>query len=240
MSENPYAVLGLEPGATDDEIKKKYRTLVKQYHPDLHPDDPEAARKMSEINDAYERIKSGDTGQSPYGSAAYSSSAPSGTYTRNGTNYYYRYADINDFDDIFKAFFGGFGFNMHTSDTMSAEEAFERIDNYLRSGDYRNAAAVLNRFSVSARDARWYFYAAECSEGMENFSDAVQYAEQAARMDSTNRVYADYAAQLNKKHGFKLKIHRFIPRLLSGIAMVMAIMFIVRMFGFLFFPFLTF
>lgn len=45
MSENPYAVLGLEPGATDDEIKKKYRTLVKQYHPDLHPDDPEAARK---------------------------------------------------------------------------------------------------------------------------------------------------------------------------------------------------
>ena len=76
MSENPYAVLGLEPGATDDEIKKKYRTLVKQYHPDLHPDDPEAARKMSEINDAYERIKSGDTGQSPYGSAAYSSSAP--------------------------------------------------------------------------------------------------------------------------------------------------------------------
>ena len=53
MSENPYAVLGLEPGATDDEIKKKYRTLVKQYHPDLHPDDPEAARKMSEINDAY-------------------------------------------------------------------------------------------------------------------------------------------------------------------------------------------
>lgn len=59
MSENPYAVLGLEPGATDDDIKKKYRTLVKQYHPDLHPDDPEAARKMSEINDAYERIKSG-------------------------------------------------------------------------------------------------------------------------------------------------------------------------------------
>lgn len=157
MSENPYAVLGLEPGATDDEIKKKYRTLVKQYHPDLHPDDPEAARKMSEINDAYERIKSGDTGQNPYGSAAYSSSAPSGTYTRNGTNYYYQYADINDFDDIFKAFFGGFGFNMHSSDTMSAEEAFERIDNYLRSGDYRNAAAVLNRFSVSARDARWYF-----------------------------------------------------------------------------------
>lgn len=101
---------------------------------------------MSEINDAYERIKSGDTGQSPYGNAAYGSSAPSGTYTRNGTNYYYRYADINDFDDIFKAFFGGFGFNMHTSDTMSAEEAFERIDNYLRSGDYRNAAAVLNRF----------------------------------------------------------------------------------------------
>ena len=78
MSENPYAVLGLEPGATDDEIKKKYRTLVKQYHPDLHPDDPEAARKMSEINDAYERIKSGDTGQSPYGSAHTAAPHPAG------------------------------------------------------------------------------------------------------------------------------------------------------------------
>mgnify|MGYP000499206470 FL=1 len=36
MSENPYAVLGLEPGATDDEIKKKYRTLVKQYQSLIH------------------------------------------------------------------------------------------------------------------------------------------------------------------------------------------------------------
>ena len=238
MSENPYAVLGLEPGATDDEIKKKYRTLVKQYHPDLHPDDPEAARKMSEINDAYERIKSGDVGQSsPYSGAAYSSSAPGGSFTRNGTNYYYQYADINDFDDIFKAFFGGFGFNMHSSDTMSADEAFEHIDGYLRSGDYRNAAAVLNRFSVSARDARWHFYAAECSEGMENYSDAVKYADQAVYMDKTNSLYSDYAAQLHKKYDRKLRWRRFIPNLVSAVAVILAVMFIIRMFGFLFFPF---
>ncbi|MDY3792273.1 MAG: DnaJ domain-containing protein, partial [Oscillospiraceae bacterium] len=56
---DPYQVLGINRGASEDEIKKKYRSLVKQYHPDLHPNDPEAARKMSEINEAYEMIKSG-------------------------------------------------------------------------------------------------------------------------------------------------------------------------------------
>ncbi|MGN1105467.1 MAG: J domain-containing protein, partial [Huintestinicola sp.] len=59
MSVDPYQVLGVPYNADEDEIKKKYRTLVKQYHPDLHPNDPEAARKMSEINEAYEMIKSG-------------------------------------------------------------------------------------------------------------------------------------------------------------------------------------
>ena len=37
-----YEVLGLQKGATDDEIKKAYRKLAKQYHPDLNPDNPEA------------------------------------------------------------------------------------------------------------------------------------------------------------------------------------------------------
>ncbi len=57
MIEDPYKVLGVSRDASDDEIKRAYRRLAKQYHPDLNPGDPEAAKKMQEINAAYEQIK---------------------------------------------------------------------------------------------------------------------------------------------------------------------------------------
>ncbi|MBR1383760.1 MAG: DnaJ domain-containing protein, partial [Ruminococcus sp.] len=57
MAENKrdyYEVLGVSKGASDDEIKKAFRKLAKQYHPDLHPDDKEAEAKFKEVNEAYE------------------------------------------------------------------------------------------------------------------------------------------------------------------------------------------
>ena len=57
MTEDPYKVLGVSPNATDEEIKKAYRRLAKQYHPDRNPGDKEAAKKMQQINDAYDQIK---------------------------------------------------------------------------------------------------------------------------------------------------------------------------------------
>lgn len=57
MMDDPYKVLGVSPDASDEEIKKAYRRLAKQYHPDRNPGDQEAAKKMQQINDAYDRIK---------------------------------------------------------------------------------------------------------------------------------------------------------------------------------------
>ena len=54
MMKDPYQVLGISPGASEEEIKKAYRALAKKYHPDLHPGDKAAAEKMNEINEAYE------------------------------------------------------------------------------------------------------------------------------------------------------------------------------------------
>jgi len=55
-----YEVLGLQKGATDEEIKKAYRACVKKYHPDLHPDDKECEEKMKEVNEAYECLSDAD------------------------------------------------------------------------------------------------------------------------------------------------------------------------------------
>ena len=52
-----YEVLGIGKNATDAEIKSAYRKLAKKYHPDLNPGDQEAARKMQEVNEAYDQIK---------------------------------------------------------------------------------------------------------------------------------------------------------------------------------------
>lgn len=74
--EDPYKVLGVSPDASDEEIKRAYRQLAKKYHPDLNPGDPEAAKKMQQINAAYDRIKNpekaaggghGGYGYDPYG-----------------------------------------------------------------------------------------------------------------------------------------------------------------------------
>src|SRR5258708_7934069 len=47
-----YAILGLEPNATPDEVKKRYRELARRYHPDVNPV-PDAAQKIKAINQAY-------------------------------------------------------------------------------------------------------------------------------------------------------------------------------------------
>ena len=49
-----YEVLGLSRGASADEIKKAYRQLARQYHPDVNREDPDASEKFKEISEAYE------------------------------------------------------------------------------------------------------------------------------------------------------------------------------------------
>ena len=56
MVKNPYQVLGVSEGASAEEIKRAYRRLAKECHPDLHPNDPDANRRMQEINEAYDLL----------------------------------------------------------------------------------------------------------------------------------------------------------------------------------------
>lgn len=56
---NPYQILGIDPNATDDEVKKAYRTLSKKYHPDANINNPNQAaytEKFKEVQNAYKTI----------------------------------------------------------------------------------------------------------------------------------------------------------------------------------------
>ena len=53
---DPYAILQVSPRATQDEIKRAYRKLAKELHPDLHPENPAAARRFGDVSTAYELL----------------------------------------------------------------------------------------------------------------------------------------------------------------------------------------
>ena len=48
------------PGASEEEIKKAFKTMARKYHPDLHPGDKEAEAKFKEVNEAYEVLSDKD------------------------------------------------------------------------------------------------------------------------------------------------------------------------------------
>ena len=56
IARDPYSVLGLERTASSDDIKKAYRRLSKEWHPDKHKGDKDAETKFKEINEAYETL----------------------------------------------------------------------------------------------------------------------------------------------------------------------------------------
>lgn len=91
---NPYEVLGLKQGASQEEIKKAYRELVKKYHPDKHTNNDLkdlAQEKMREINEAYDTLTKGNIHNSNASSGSYSNSSnSSGEYSSSGDNYVFQ------------------------------------------------------------------------------------------------------------------------------------------------------
>ncbi|MBR1659454.1 MAG: molecular chaperone DnaJ [Oscillospiraceae bacterium] len=105
-----YEVLGLQKGAGDDEIKKAYRKLAKQYHPDLHPGDKIAEEKFKEVNEAYEVLSDPDkkAKYDQFGHAAFDPNAGYGGGDGYGGGF--GFDDLGDIlGNIFGGGFGGFG-----------------------------------------------------------------------------------------------------------------------------------
>ena len=102
-----YDVLGLSKSASDDDIKKAYRKLAKQYHPDLNPGDKEAETRFKEIGEAYEILSDGSkkARYDQFGHAGVDPSYGAGQGGYGGG--FGGFGDEFDLGSIFESFFGG-------------------------------------------------------------------------------------------------------------------------------------
>ncbi len=96
-----YEILGVQRSATDDEIKKEYRKLARQYHPDANPDDAEALERFKEISVAYEALSD------PEKRRRYDMFGPEGVAPGAGAGGPGGEAFGFGLNDLFDAFFGG-------------------------------------------------------------------------------------------------------------------------------------
>ncbi|WP_028510311.1 molecular chaperone DnaJ [Ruminococcus sp. NK3A76] len=105
-----YEVLGVSKGASDDEIKKAFRKLAKQYHPDLHPDDKDAEAKFKEVNEAYEVLSdpSKKAKYDQFGFAGVDPNYGAGAGAGGGGGFG-GFGGFGDMGDIFDSIFGAFG-----------------------------------------------------------------------------------------------------------------------------------
>ena len=197
---DPYQILGVDRNASDEEIKRAYRKLAKQYHPDANPGDEYAAKKMQEINDAYDRIKnpeknqgpgSGSQGYNPYGQGygSYGYGPFGGYYQQQNRSYNQKYADSH----------------------------LQAAYNYILYRRYREALNVLSQFE-GVKGAEWYYLSALANQGVGNQVTALEHMRKAVSMDPGNQEYLNaldrmehggdaYRRQAGNFQGFDLKMN---------------------------------
>ena len=100
-----YEVLGVSKNANEAELKKAYRKLARQYHPDVNPDNPEAEAKFKEVNEAFE-VLSNKEKRAQYDQFGHAG-VGNGGFPGGG----FEGANFGGFGDLFDMFFGG-GFGM--------------------------------------------------------------------------------------------------------------------------------
>lgn len=217
MIDDPYKVLGLSPGVSEEEIKKAYRRKAKEYHPDLHPNDPEAVRKMNEINEAYDMLQNPEKyrvrqeQQARYRQNTYSNYGGQGGYYNGGDSYSYGQQAGNSQNRGYQNYggwtsdFGGFDFNFgdifgfgstrfDTTPQPQSGDSQELIQaiRAVQGGRFQEAIDILSKMTSTYRNHRWYYVSAAAYKGIGDNSRAQDMIERAIQMNSENRVYRQF------------------------------------------------
>ncbi len=178
MIDDPYKVLGLEQGASAEDVKKAYRRMAKVYHPDLHPDDPEAAQKMNEINEAYDML----TNPEKY---AVKRAMQEAQQTQQWEAVY---------DD------GAAGQQTVARPTPLPEDTPEikQAVAYINAGQAQNAIDILTHIPSTGRNARWYYLSALANQLLGSYIQATDQMEKAAQLEPKNQMYQQLLFQFRR------------------------------------------
>lgn len=179
--DDPYAVLGLDPTASKDEVKHAYRKLALEYHPDSNPGDKSAEEKMKRINAAYDAIMNpsrnsrgahgryGGRASAGYGgSSGYPGGGAGGPGSGNGWYTWPSGAKSSEGDDT---------------------PLLRSVRSYILSGDYEEALHVLSTVDIHDRTVRWYYYSALAYRYQGKLKLAEEAALRAVEMDPANLMY---------------------------------------------------
>lgn len=164
---NPYQVLGVDPSASDEDIKKAYRALARKYHPDKYRDSDladMAEEKMKEINAAYEEIQ-----QMRAGGGSQGGYDPNG-YGRTNQGY------------------GGYG-NASYAGTQGSTPFYIQVRQLINARRVNEAEQMLLTVPESDRGAEWQFLMGCVCANRGHFVDAQHYFDTACAMDPNNTEY---------------------------------------------------
>lgn len=212
MIDDPYKVLGVSQGATQEEIKRAYRRKAKECHPDLHPNDPQAERRMNEVNEAYDMLMNPDkyaqrraqqqaqqqysqTYHNPYGQQGYGSYQKQQSY--GGQQGSYGGWDSSDFGFGFGDFFG-FGTGPSVQPPREIPGDSPQVRQVILDINQRNYQAAITRLQnipSTGRNARWYYLFAVANHGAGNSIAAVENMQRAVQMDPNNQMYHNLLRQ---------------------------------------------